>query len=199
MRLREISEDEVTTTQEPQCRTTTQGPPRRYPIALRLCDKATSKEGPLHGFGQTRTMSSQDITFGPGDGLQPGMNAEIAIARPSLLEGRICLQLLLEAIITRSQNGLAEARILAYDFRTPAGGSAAQNGTGHHRRDAAGDRIQFPAIPWARLLRNLQSSSLRKPFLIGLHPRATAVWECFAALPRNAARTPSRKVNIDSS
>jgi hypothetical protein len=63
-------------------------------------------------------MSSEDIIFATGDGLQPGMEAEIAVAWPRLLDGRIRLQLVLEATITGSQDGVVEARILAYDFRT---------------------------------------------------------------------------------
>jgi hypothetical protein len=108
----------VTTVQEPQHRTTTQGPSRRYPIALQLRYQATAKHGPLYGFGQTRMMSSKDIIFAPGDGLKPGMTAEIAVAWPRLLDGRIRLQLVLEASITSSQDGVVEARILTYDFRT---------------------------------------------------------------------------------
>jgi hypothetical protein len=46
------------------------------------------------------------------------MKAEIAIAWPSLLEGRIRLQLVLKVSITYSQEGVVKARILAYDFRT---------------------------------------------------------------------------------
>jgi hypothetical protein len=72
----------------------------------------------LYGFGETRMMSSTDIIFGGGNGLEPGMKAEIAVAWPGLLDGRIRLQLVLEATITGSQDGVTEARILAYHFRT---------------------------------------------------------------------------------
>jgi hypothetical protein len=50
--------------------------------------------------------------------LHPGTNAEIVIAWPRLLDGRIRLQLVLETIITSSKDSVAEARILTYDFRT---------------------------------------------------------------------------------
>ena len=108
----------MTTVQGPQHRTTTQGPARRYPIPLPLRYEATSEHGTLHGFGQAIMMSSKDIIFGPGDGLKPGMTSEIAVAWPRLLDDRIRLQLVLEATITASQDGLVEARILAYDFCT---------------------------------------------------------------------------------
>ena len=104
----EISEDEVTTAQ----------PPRRYPIEFQLRYKATSRNGTLHGFGQSRIISSKDIIFGPSDGLERGMKAEIAIAWPFLLDGHIRLQLVLETVITGSEGGAAEARILSYHFRT---------------------------------------------------------------------------------
>jgi hypothetical protein len=116
----------VTTTQGPQRRTTIQGLQCRYPILLHLHYKAPLKNGALHGFGQTRTISSKDITFGPGDGLEPGMRAEIAVAWPFFLDGRIRLQLVLKVSITDSQEGVVRARILAYDFRTCRG--AAEHG-----------------------------------------------------------------------
>ena len=108
----------MTTTQGPQPQTTIQGSPHRYPIPLPLRYRATSRRGMVLGFGQTTMVSSQDITFAAGDGLEPGMEAQIAIAWPFLLDGRIPLQLVLAATITGSQDGVAEARILAYDFRT---------------------------------------------------------------------------------
>ena len=108
----------MTTTQRPQHLETTQGPLRRYPIPLQLRYKARSQHGTLHGFGQARMISSKDISFAPGDGLNPGMKAEIAVAWPFLLDGHIRLQLVLQATILSSQDGVAEARILAYHFRT---------------------------------------------------------------------------------
>ena len=89
----------------------------RYPVSLQLCYKATSKLGLVLGFGQTRMMSSREIVFAPGDGLQPGMTAEIVVAWPPLLDGRTLLELVLKVSITDSQDGVAEARILPYDFR----------------------------------------------------------------------------------
>ena len=83
---------------------------------MQLRYKAISKHGRVYGFGQTRTMSSKDII--PGDGLKPGMNAEIPVEWPCLLEGRVHLQLVLQATITHSRDSVAEARIQAYNFRT---------------------------------------------------------------------------------
>ena len=107
------------TTCELRHRTTIQRRPcPYYSVSLQLRYKATSTLGPVEGLGQTRMMSSQDIIFAPGDGLEPGMIAEIAVAWPLLLDGHIGLQLVLETAITGSQDGVAKARILAYDFRT---------------------------------------------------------------------------------
>jgi hypothetical protein len=73
-------------------------------------------------------MSSKEIIFDGGGGLKPGMKAEIIVAWPRLPDGHIRLQLVLEAIITGSQEGVAEARILAHQFRTRrTGGSGAEN------------------------------------------------------------------------
>jgi hypothetical protein len=99
MHLRGFAEDEVTTIQGLQHRTT-EAPPRWYPIPLQLRYKATSEHGPLYGFGQTRMMSSKGIIFGGGNGLKPGMKVEIAVAWPPLLDRHIRLQLVLEVTIT---------------------------------------------------------------------------------------------------
>jgi hypothetical protein len=88
-----------------------------YPVSLPLRYKATSKHGSVHGFGQTRMMSSKDIIFAPGDGLAPGMNAEIVVGWPPRLDDHH-LQLVLQVTITASEDGVAEARIVAYHFRT---------------------------------------------------------------------------------
>ncbi len=92
--------------------------PRRYPLPLPLRYRTTPKHGTLHGFGQARMISSQDIIFAAANGLKPGMEAEIALAWPFLLEERTHLQLVLEATITDSEDGVTEARIMTYDFRT---------------------------------------------------------------------------------
>jgi hypothetical protein len=63
-------------------------------------------------------MSSKDIIFAPGNELNPGMKAEIAVAWPFLLDSHIRLQLMLEATIISSQAGVAAARIRAYYFQT---------------------------------------------------------------------------------
>jgi hypothetical protein len=110
-----ISEDEVTT---PQRSRATQRTPRWYPIALPLRYKTKSQHAMVLGYGQTRMISSQDIIFVAGDGLKTGMQLEIALAWPFLLDGRVPLQLVLDTTITSTQHAVAEARILAYDFRT---------------------------------------------------------------------------------
>ena len=90
--------------------------PNRYPIALHLRYKA--KGFPVEGFGETVMMSNQDIMFAPDNGLKPGMAAEIVLAWPLLLDNRIILQLVLQVMITGSLDGVAEARIMAYQFHT---------------------------------------------------------------------------------
>ena len=89
----------------------------RYPVSLRLRYKAVSKWGPVQGFGQTRMMNSKDIVFAPGEGLEPGMNAEIVVGWPSFLDD-YQLQLVLQVTISGTQDGEAEACILSYYFRT---------------------------------------------------------------------------------
>ena len=71
-------------------------------------------------------MSSKDISFTPGDGLKPGMKAEIIVDWPRFLESRVQLQLVLQVTISCSQDGVAEARIRTYDFRTRSPGDASK-------------------------------------------------------------------------
>ena len=108
----------MTTIQGPQRRTEIRGAPRPYPIPLRLGYKATAKHGQVYGFGKTRMTSNKEIIFAVGDGLKPGMKAEIAVAWPCLLDDRIRLQLVLQVTITGSQDNVTKAHIRAYDFRT---------------------------------------------------------------------------------
>ena len=108
----------MTTTLAPRPQPAIKGPARRYSIPLQLHYKATSKRGMVLGFGKTTMISSQEIIFAVGSGLEPGMNVQIALAWPVLLDDRVPLQLVLETTITGSHDGVAEARILAYDFRT---------------------------------------------------------------------------------
>jgi hypothetical protein len=118
LRLEEFSKDKVTTVRGSQRRTVIHVPVHRYPIPLQLRYKARSKQGPVQGFGQTRLLSSKEIIFAAGEGLEPGMTAEVALSWPFLLGGRVRLQLVLGVRIISSEDGMAEARILAYDFRT---------------------------------------------------------------------------------
>jgi hypothetical protein len=60
---------------------------------LQLRYKAASKLGSFYGFGRIRMMSSRDVVFAPGEGLKPGMKAEIVVDWPHFLDGRIHLQL----------------------------------------------------------------------------------------------------------
>ena len=63
-------------------------------------------------------ISNQDIIFASADALAPGMNAEIVLDWPRLRDDWIHLELVLRVTITSNQDNVAEARILAYDFRT---------------------------------------------------------------------------------
>ena len=101
-----------------------------YPVSLQLCYRAISNRGLVLGFGQIRMMSSRGIVFAPGHGLEAGMNAEIVVAWPPRLDDRFLLELVLKVSITASQDGVAEARILAYDFHTAGPRGAKQRAAG---------------------------------------------------------------------
>jgi hypothetical protein len=75
-------------------------------------------------------IGSQDIIFASGDGLRPGVDAEIVVDWPRLLDDWIRLQLVLRVTIIGSQDNVTEARILGYDFRTAGPREAKQRAEG---------------------------------------------------------------------
>lgn len=97
----------------------------QYPVSLRLNYKATSRKGPVQGFGKTRMMSSKDIVFAPCDRLEAGMKAEIVLPWPPRLDDDH-RQLVLQVTITGTQDGEAEAWILSYHFRVAEPAQAEQ-------------------------------------------------------------------------
>lgn len=92
--------------------------PGRFPLVLRLRYKAKSENGTVFGSGYTEWIGSKGIAFSAGEGIREQMRTEVAIEWPFLLENRVRLQLTMEATVTRIVEGIAEARILNYDFRT---------------------------------------------------------------------------------
>jgi hypothetical protein len=90
----------------------------RYPLALQLRYKAVSNDVTIFGTGRTNLMSSTELIFGADQCLEEGMKAEISIAWPVLLDGRVRLQLVIEGAIARSQAGLTAVQIWKYHYRT---------------------------------------------------------------------------------
>ena len=88
------------------------------PVPDRIHLRYKAKGFPVEGFGQTVMISNQDIVFAPSDGLEPGMNAEIVVAWPPLLDDRNLLELVLHVTITGTKDDEAEARILSHHFRS---------------------------------------------------------------------------------
>lgn len=99
----------------------------RYPLALDLRYKAVSGDVTIFGSGRTSLMSSTELIFGSDQCLEEGMKAEISVAWPVLLDGRVRLQLVIEGAITRSEAGLTAMQIWKYHYRTR--GSWAQEET----------------------------------------------------------------------
>ena len=90
----------------------------RYPLALQLRYKAVSAEVTIFGTGRTSLISSTELIFSADQCLEGGMKAEISIAWPVLLDGRVRLQLVIEGAIARSEAGLTKVQIWKYHYRT---------------------------------------------------------------------------------
>jgi hypothetical protein len=80
--------------------------------------KASFADGSVSGVSRTKWIGSKEIAFSAGGDLQEQMRAVISIAWPYLLEDRVRLQLSIEGIVTRIEEGVAVASISTYHFRT---------------------------------------------------------------------------------
>ncbi|HEY7389408.1 MAG TPA: hypothetical protein VH640_12920 [Bryobacteraceae bacterium] len=93
-------------------------PPVRFPLTLGLRYQAKSEHGIISGTSATKWIGSRWIAFAVNEDIQEKMKLQLAIAWPYLLEDRVRLQLIILAVVTNVANGIAEAAILQYDFRT---------------------------------------------------------------------------------
>lgn len=93
-------------------------PPVRFPLTLGLRYQTKSEHAIVTGTGATKWIGSRQIAFAASEDIQEGMKVQIAIVWPYLLEDRVRLQLIIETIVTKVADGIAEAAILQYDFRT---------------------------------------------------------------------------------
>jgi hypothetical protein len=89
-----------------------------FPLELPLRYRATSGNRAVFGAGCTKWIGSREIAFACAKDIEKHMKAEIAIAWPLRLEGRVRLQLSVSAILTQVAEGVALARIVQYHFRT---------------------------------------------------------------------------------
>src|SRR5215472_14594737 len=99
--------------------------PMHFPLVLPLKYKAIFPKGkPISGTGSTVLLSSTDIVFNADQPLGSGVQCEISIDWPVLLEGRIGLQLVLRSKIARSEGQFVMGRVFKYEFRTAVAGAS---------------------------------------------------------------------------
>jgi hypothetical protein len=93
----------------------------------------------IFGTGRTDLMSSTELIFSADQRLEQGMKAEISIAWPVLLDGRVRLQLVIDGAIARSEAGRTAVEIWKYHYRT----------RGPWAQEETGERIPMglPALP----------------------------------------------------
>ena len=91
----------------------------QFPLVLPLKYKVIAlKAKAISGTGSTLLLSSTDIIFNADQPLGSGVQCEISIAWPVLLENVIGLQLVLQSVITTSVGQVVMARVSKYEFRT---------------------------------------------------------------------------------
>jgi hypothetical protein len=89
----------------------------QYPVAMEVKYKTRART-PHVGMGETRWISSREVTFTTDHHMEPGTRLEICIAWPALLNDRVALQLVVEAEIVRGEETEMTAHILKHHFRT---------------------------------------------------------------------------------
>jgi hypothetical protein len=92
--------------------------PVQFALELPMRYKASFCDETVSGVSRTRWIGSKEIAFSAGADLQEHMRAVISIAWPFLLENRVRLQLSIEGVVTRIEEGVAVTRISNYHFRT---------------------------------------------------------------------------------
>ena len=93
-------------------------PPVRFPLTMGLHYQTKSEHGTVTGTSATKWISSRQIAFAANENFRENTKIQIAIAWPCLLENHVRLQLSIEAIVTGVVDGIVEAVITQYDFRT---------------------------------------------------------------------------------
>ena len=96
----------------------------QFPLVLPLKYKTISqKADAISGTGSTVSLSSTDIVFNADQPLGSGVQCEISIDWPVLLEADIGLQLVLHSEITRSEGQVVMGRVFKHEFRMRGPGS----------------------------------------------------------------------------
>jgi hypothetical protein len=90
---------------------------RRYPLQAEVEYKLIRQRKVLEsGNGATVNVSSSGVLFEAGRPLAPGLQIELSIAWPALLDDLHPLKLLVSGRTVRSHSGYTAVRILGYDF-----------------------------------------------------------------------------------
>lgn len=90
----------------------------RFPIELRVRYRTLGRGEPLAGVGRVVNVSSGGVLLAYQDEIRAGTPMELNIEWPSLLDGRVPLQLVMLGRVVRCElSGLAVA-LSRYSFRT---------------------------------------------------------------------------------
>jgi hypothetical protein len=92
--------------------------PVRFPLTMLVRYQTKSAPALVSGTSVTKWIGSRQIAFAANDDIREKMKVQLAISWPCLLENRVRLQLIVDAIVTNVADGVAEAAIVQHDFRT---------------------------------------------------------------------------------
>jgi hypothetical protein len=104
-------------------------PPVRFPLTMLVRYQTKSEPNFVSGTSVTKWMGSREIAFAANPDIREKMKFQLAISWPCLLEDRVRLQLIVDAIVTKVADGVAEATIVQHDFRTRRDQHLAASGT----------------------------------------------------------------------
>ena len=98
----------------------------RFPLSLELRYAVTRRRLPAsNGSGRTIDLSSSGLAFTADKPLPTGVNVEVSIDWPVLLDGGVQLQLTVSGLVVRTSGTVTALKIVRHEFKTRRVGPSA--------------------------------------------------------------------------
>jgi hypothetical protein len=91
---------------------------RRFRIERAVSYRVTTQDRPRTGTGRTVRMSSACVWIATQEPLEQGLEIEVSVSWPVLLNGICPLKLVIDGTVADTSTGVAAVGIRRYEFRT---------------------------------------------------------------------------------